>query len=64
MEKGIKKTLKITLVRSKIGRKSAHVACLKGLGLWRLGQTITVSNTPQNFGMVLKAGYMLQVEEI
>jgi large subunit ribosomal protein L30 len=64
MKTGMKNLLKLTLVRSKIGRNAAHLACLKGLGLCKLGHTVTVPKTPQNLGMVLKTGYMLKVEEI
>lgn len=64
MESGMKTLLKVTLIRSKIGRNAAHLACLKGLGLRKLGHTVAVPNTPQNTGMVLKAGYMLKVEEM
>lgn len=60
----MKGQLKLTLVRSKIGRKASHLACLKGLGLRRLGQSVVVLNTPENLGMVLKSGYLLKREEI
>lgn len=59
----MKRLLKLTLVRSKIGRNAAHLACLKGLGLRKLGQTISIPNTPENLGMAQKAGYLLKVEE-
>ena len=59
----MKSLLKLTLIRSKIGRNSAHLACLRGLGVRKMGQTVTVPNTPENIGMARKAGYMLKVEE-
>jgi large subunit ribosomal protein L30 len=55
--------LEVTLVRSKYGRKPGHAECVAGLGLRRIHQTVTVSDTPQNRGMIAKVSYMLQVEE-
>jgi len=57
------KTLKVTLVRSKNGRLKSHQACVSGLGLRKLHQTVEVIDTPENRGMINKAYYMLQVEE-
>lgn len=57
------KSLKVTLVKSLIGRLPKHRACVRGLGLRRLHQTVEVADTPQNRGMVNKAGYLLEVEE-
>lgn len=55
--------VKITLVRSTIGRLAAHKACVSGLGLRRMHQTVTVEDTPCNRGMINKVSYMLKVEE-
>ncbi|HBD12131.1 MAG TPA: 50S ribosomal protein L30 [Porticoccaceae bacterium] len=55
--------LKITQVRSDIGRLAAHKACLTGLGLRRVGHTVEVENTPSVRGMVNKISYMVKVEE-
>lgn len=57
------KSLKVTLVKSLIGRLPRHRACVRGLGLRRLHQTVEVEDTPQNRGMVRKVGYLLDVEE-
>ena len=57
------KSLKITLVKSLIGRLPDHRACVRGLGLRRLHQTVEVQDTPQNRGMVRKVDYLLEVEE-
>jgi len=54
----------ITLVKSPIGRLPAHKACLSGLGLRRVHQTISVENTPCNRGMINAVSYMLKVEEV
>ena len=57
------KSLKVTLVKSLIGRLPKHRACVRGLGLRRLHQTVEVLDTPQNRGMVNKVDYLLKVEE-
>ncbi len=59
-----KKTVRVTLVRSKIGRLKNHQACLTGLGIRRIHQSIEVDDTPENRGMINKVAYMLQVEEV
>lgn len=58
------KQLKVTLVKSVFGRLQAHRACVRGLGLSRLHQSVQVAATPENLGMVRKIGFMLKVEEI
>lgn len=57
------KSIKVTQVRSTIGRLESHKACLQGLGLRRIGQTVSVEDTPAVRGMINKANYLLQVEE-
>ncbi len=58
------KKIKVTLVKSKHGRLRAHRACVAGLGLRRMHQTVEVIDTPENRGMINKASYLLRVEEI
>ena len=57
------KKVKITLVRSKNGRLASHKACVAGLGLRRIHQTVEVIDTPENRGMINKVKYLLNVEE-
>ncbi|EAR21098.1 50S ribosomal protein L30 [Nitrococcus mobilis] len=57
------KQFKVTLVRSPNGRLSRHKACIAGLGLRRIHQTVMVTDTPQNRGMIRKVSYMLKVED-
>ena len=57
------KKVKITLVRSKSGRLASHKACVAGLGLRRMHQTVEVIDTPENRGMINKVQYLLNVEE-
>jgi large subunit ribosomal protein L30 len=58
------KELKVTLVKSKHGRLKSHKACVAGLGLRRMHQTVTVQDTPENRGMINRVSYLLSVEEI
>ena len=55
--------IKLTLVRSKNGRLKSHKACLSGLGIRRMHQTVEVIDTPENRGMINKIYYLVQVEE-
>ncbi|MDH3635789.1 MAG: 50S ribosomal protein L30 [Gammaproteobacteria bacterium] len=57
------KKLSVTLVRSKNGRLASHKACVAGLGLRRMHQTVQVIDTPENRGMINRVQYMLNVEE-
>jgi large subunit ribosomal protein L30 len=57
------KELKVTLVKSKFGRLKSHKACVAGLGLRKIHQTVTVMDTPENRGMINRVSYLLSVEE-
>ena len=54
------KTLKVTLVHSPIGAKQAHRACVRGLGLRKLNQTVEVADTPANRGMIDRVAYLVK----
>ncbi len=58
-----RKTLRVTLVRSIHGRLKKHQACVRGLGLRRMHQSVEVLDTPENRGMINKVSYMLKCEE-
>jgi large subunit ribosomal protein L30 len=55
-------TLKVTLVRSLIGRIEAHKATVRGLGLRRMHHTVEVQDTPEIRGMINAVSYLLKVE--
>jgi large subunit ribosomal protein L30 len=57
------KTIKVTLVKSKYGRLKKHKACVAGLGLRRMHQTVEVIDTPENRGMINRISYLLRVED-
>ncbi|MBZ4663308.1 MAG: rpmD [Caloramator sp.] len=56
--------LKVTLVKSTIGKKPDHVATVKALGLRKIGHTVEHQDTPAIRGMINKVNYMLKVEEM
>ena len=57
------KTVKITQVKSSIGRLPKHRATLKGLGLRRIRHTVELEDTPSVRGMINAVSYMIKVED-
>jgi large subunit ribosomal protein L30 len=57
------KTVKVTQVKSSIGRLPKHRATLKGLGLRRIRQTVELEDTPSVRGMINQVSYMIKVED-
>jgi large subunit ribosomal protein L30 len=57
------KMIKVKLVRSVNGRLASHKACVAGLGLRRMHQTVEVEDTPCTRGMIKKVSYMVKVVE-
>ena len=58
-----KKSISVKLVKSTIGRLPAHKACVAGLGLRRMHQTVEVEDTPSVRGMINKVSYMVKIVE-
>ncbi len=56
--------LKIVQIKSSHGRMERHRACLRGLGLRRVGHEVLVEDTPAVRGMARKVDYMVRVEEV
>ncbi len=54
--------LQVTLVKSVIGTKESHRACVRGLGLRRLNHTVLVEDTPAVRGMINKVYYLVKCE--
>lgn len=54
--------VKVTQVKSTNGRLESHKACVRGLGLRKIGHTVEVQDTPSNRGMINKVRYLLSVE--
>ena len=57
------KMLKITKVKSVIGRPEKQRKILKGMGLNKVNQTVTLVDTPQTRGMINKVIHLVSVEE-
>ncbi len=58
-----KKTLKVTQVKSSIGRLPKHKATITGLGLRRIGHTVELEDTPSVRGMINAVSYMVRIED-
>ena len=54
--------LKVTLLKSTAGRLESHKACVRGLGLRRIGHAVEVQDSAAIRGMINKVSYMLKVE--
>ena len=57
----MKKTLKVTLVKSPISAKVAHQATVRGLGLKKMHQSRELEDTPAVRGMINKVSYLVKV---
>lgn len=56
--------VRVTLVKSLIGRKKTHIATANALGLKKIGKTVEHEVNPQINGMINKIDYLLKVEEL
>ena len=55
--------LKVTLVRSMIGRPEKHRKVLRGMGLTKMNRTVNLQDTPSIRGMVNAVDHLVKVEE-
>ena len=58
-----KKTVKVTQVRSGLGRKKDQVQTLTGLGLGKIRKTRELEDTPSVRGMINRVKHLVEVEE-
>jgi len=58
------KELKITLVKSGIGRPKKHRLTIKSLGLNKLHKTVVLKDTPQVRGMINRVSHLVKVVEV
>ena len=58
-----KKSLKVTQVKSGIGFDQRQRATLRGLGLRRLHQTVSLEDNPAVRGMLRAVRHLVSVEE-
>jgi len=59
----VENKLKITLVKSSIGRPGKQKKVLGGLGLSKLNKTVYLNNTAEIRGMIRKVSHLVSVEE-
>ena len=55
--------IKITQVKSPIGRPKRQKATMEALGLRKMNQTVEKEASPAILGMVAKVAHMVKVEE-
>jgi large subunit ribosomal protein L30 len=58
-----RKTVKVTQVRSGLGRKKDQIATLTGLGLGKLRRSRELEDTPAVRGMINRVKHLVEVEE-
>jgi len=56
--------LKITLIRSYIGRPEKQRKVLRGMGLLKMNKTVLLADTPEIRGMVGKVCHLVSMEEL
>jgi len=59
----VAKKLKITQVRSAIGRKADQKLTIRALGIRRMQQTVVHNDVPQIRGMIDRVKHLVTVEE-
>lgn len=59
----VDKKLKITLVKSYIGRPQKQRQILRGMGLEKLNRTVLLEDTPEIRGMINKVSHLVFMEE-
>ena len=64
MNDGSQKRVRVTQIRSPIGRKSDQRATLIGLGLNKLNRSCELEDTPSVRGMIDKVRHLIRVEEL
>ncbi len=56
--------VKITLMKSPIGRGKSAQATLEALGLHKIRQTRVLEENDANMGQITKVAYLLKVEKV
>ena len=62
MSDATKGTVRVTQVRSGLGRKKNQIATLTGLGLGKLHRTRELEDTPSVRGMIRTVAHLVRVE--
>jgi large subunit ribosomal protein L30 len=58
------KMVKLTLVRSLIGRSESQRQTITALGLKKLNSSVVKESTPQILGMIKAVQHLIKVEEV
>jgi large subunit ribosomal protein L30 len=56
-------TVKITLIKSMIGRPEKHRRVLRGMGLTKRGKTVELKDTPSTRGMINAVSHLVKAED-
>ena len=56
--------MKVTLIRSYIGRPEKQRKVLRGMGLLKMNRTVLLADTPEIRGMVSKVCHLVSMEEL
>ncbi len=56
--------IKVTQIKSIIGRRSDHRRTVRALGLKRINHSVIHDDSPQIRGMIHQVRYMVEVEEV
>ena len=60
----MEKKLKITQIKSYIGRPEAQRRVLRGMGLGKINRTVVLNDTPEIRGMIRKVVHLVAAEEV
>jgi len=55
--------LKVTLIKSMIGRPEKHRKVLRGMGLTKVNRTVVLKDIPPVRGMIEKVSHLVKAEE-
>jgi large subunit ribosomal protein L30 len=55
--------VKVTLIKSHIGKSESMKGCLLGMGLTKREKTVILKDTPEIRGMINKVSHLVRVEE-
>jgi large subunit ribosomal protein L30 len=58
------KNVKVTLVRSLIGRPKTQRLTVEALGLGKMNSSVVKKSTPQILGMIKAVQHLIKVEEV
>ena len=58
------KKIRISQKLSLIGKTKKQIACIKGLGLRRIRDSLIIEATPENLGMINTVKHMVSVEQV